>query len=58
MPFVRGESRRDGLDREKQLPIDDALRIAREAASRRRRSIRVTSSILNSTVSGCHAAKE
>jgi serine/threonine-protein kinase len=30
MPFVEGESLRDRLDREKQLPIDDALRIARE----------------------------
>ncbi len=33
MPFVEGESLRDRLDREKQLPIDDALQIAREAAS-------------------------
>ena len=32
MPFVEGESLRDRLDREKQLPIDDALRIAREVA--------------------------
>ncbi len=32
MPFVEGESLRDRLDREKQLPINDALRIAREAA--------------------------
>jgi serine/threonine protein kinase/tetratricopeptide (TPR) repeat protein len=32
MPYVQGESLRDRLDREKQLPIDDALRIAREAA--------------------------
>jgi serine/threonine-protein kinase len=30
MPFVDGESLRDRIDREKQLPIDDALRIARE----------------------------
>jgi serine/threonine-protein kinase len=30
MPFVEGESLRDRLDREKQLPIEDALRIARE----------------------------
>ena len=30
MPFVEGESLRDRLDREKQLPIDDAVRIARE----------------------------
>jgi serine/threonine-protein kinase len=32
MPFVEGESLRDRLRREKQLPVDDALRIAREAA--------------------------
>ena len=30
MPFVPGESLRDRLDREKQLPIDDALQVARE----------------------------
>ncbi len=33
MPFVEGESLRDRLDREKQLPIADALRIASEVAS-------------------------
>ena len=32
MPYVEGESLRDRLDREKQLPIDDALRIANEVA--------------------------
>jgi eukaryotic-like serine/threonine-protein kinase len=32
MPFVEGESLRARLDREKQLPLDDALRIAREVA--------------------------
>ena len=32
MPFVDGESLRDRLNRERQLPIDDALRIAREVA--------------------------
>ncbi|HEY7614776.1 MAG TPA: protein kinase [Gemmatimonadales bacterium] len=32
MPFIRGESLRDRLRREKQLPVADALRIAREAA--------------------------
>ena len=32
MPFVEGESLRDRLVREQQLPIDDALRIAREVA--------------------------
>ena len=32
MPFVDGESLRARLDREKQLPIDDALQIAREVA--------------------------
>ena len=32
MPWVDGESLRSRLDREKQLPIDDALQIAREVA--------------------------
>jgi serine/threonine-protein kinase len=32
MPFVEGESLRTRLRRERQLPVDDALRIAREAA--------------------------
>jgi len=32
MPFVEGESLRDRLSREKQLPLADALRIAREVA--------------------------
>lgn len=32
MPYVEGESLRDRLDREKQLPIDDSLRIAGEVA--------------------------
>lgn len=32
MPFVSGESLRERLDREKQLPIDDALRIVAEVA--------------------------
>ena len=32
MPFVEGESLRDRLDRERQLPLEDALRIAREVA--------------------------
>ena len=33
MPFVEGESLRDRLRREKQLPVDDAIRIACEVAS-------------------------
>ena len=33
MPFVEGESLRDRLNREKQLPIGDAIRIAKEVAS-------------------------
>ena len=33
MPFVEGESLRARLDRERQLPIDDALRIAHEVGS-------------------------
>src|SRR5438445_6484329 len=32
MPFVEGEPLRDRLHREKQLPLDEALRIAREVA--------------------------
>ena len=32
MPFVDGESLRDRLNREKQLPVDEAVRIAREVA--------------------------
>ena len=32
MPFVEGESLRGRLDRESQLPVEDAVRIAREAA--------------------------
>jgi serine/threonine-protein kinase len=32
MPFVEGESLRDRLRRERQLPLEDALRITREAA--------------------------
>src|SRR5689334_2590748 len=33
MPYVEGESLRDRLTREKQLPVGDALRIADEVAS-------------------------
>jgi Tol biopolymer transport system component/tRNA A-37 threonylcarbamoyl transferase component Bud32 len=33
MPFIEGESLRDRLNREKQLPIPDAVRIATEVAS-------------------------
>ncbi len=33
MPFVAGESLRARLTREKQLPIDDAVRLAKEVAS-------------------------
>ncbi len=32
MPFVDGESLRDKLTREKQLPVDESLRVAREVA--------------------------
>jgi eukaryotic-like serine/threonine-protein kinase len=32
MPFVEGESLRDRLNREQQLPLHDAVRIVREAA--------------------------
>jgi serine/threonine-protein kinase len=33
MPYVEGESLRDRLTREKQLPVADAVRIAKEVAS-------------------------
>ncbi|HEX5385526.1 MAG TPA: protein kinase [Gemmatimonadales bacterium] len=33
MPYVEGQSLRDRLTRERQLQVDDALRIAREAAA-------------------------
>ena len=32
MPFIEGESLRDRLNREQQLPLHDAVRITREAA--------------------------
>ena len=32
LPYMEGESLRDRLDREKQLPLDDALHVAREVA--------------------------
>jgi hypothetical protein len=32
MPYVEGESLRDPLNRERQLPLDDALQIVREVA--------------------------
>jgi Tol biopolymer transport system component len=32
MPYVRGESLRDRLNREKQLPIEEAVRLTREVA--------------------------
>src|SRR3970040_1348172 len=33
MPYVEGESLRDRLTRDKQLPVDEAVRIAREMLS-------------------------
>src|SRR5712691_6680078 len=33
MPYIEGESLRDRLERESQLPLEDALRITREVAS-------------------------
>ena len=32
MPYIEGETLRDRLEREKQLPVDDAIRIAREVS--------------------------
>lgn len=43
MPYVDGESLRDRLDREHQLPIYDALRIAHEVASALDYALGVTS---------------
>ena len=33
MPYIEGETLRARLDREKQLPVDDAIRITTEVAS-------------------------
>ncbi len=33
MPFVEGESLRDRLNRERELPVEDAVRLAKEVAS-------------------------
>jgi serine/threonine-protein kinase len=33
MPYIEGESLRQRIDREKQLPVPDAVRIATEVAS-------------------------
>jgi Tol biopolymer transport system component len=33
MPYIEGESLRDKLEREKQLPVEEAVQIAKEAAS-------------------------
>ena len=61
MPFVTGETLRARLERERQLPIDDAMRIAREVAdaldyahAARRRSI-ATSSPRTSCCTSGHA---
>ncbi|MDH4131927.1 MAG: serine/threonine protein kinase, partial [Gemmatimonadota bacterium] len=32
MPYIEGETLRDRMSREKQLPVDDAVRIAKEVA--------------------------
>ena len=32
MPYVEGETLRDRLDREHQLPVDEAVRIAKNVA--------------------------
>ena len=37
MPFIQGETLRDRMDTEGQLPMEDALRISREPASCRYR---------------------
>jgi serine/threonine-protein kinase len=33
MPFIEGETLRARLTREKQLPVDDAIRLTKEVAS-------------------------
>ena len=45
MPFVEGESLRDRLEREKQLPVDDAVRIATRSRERARLRASRTASI-------------
>ncbi len=37
MPYVEGESLRDKLNRDHQLPVDDAVQIAKNVAEMRRR---------------------
>ena len=32
MPYIEGEALRDRLEREKQLPVDEAVRIASDVA--------------------------
>src|SRR5690348_18088882 len=39
MPYVEGESLRDRLAREKQLSLEDSLRVSAEVASERQSSI-------------------
>src|ERR1041384_7691057 len=41
MPFVEGESLRDRLTREKQLPVDEAVRLTAEVAGAQRFSLDV-----------------
>jgi len=51
MPFVEGESLRDRLRRERQLSVDDALRIGTEAA-------RASTTPINTASSTGHQARE
>ena len=56
MPYVEGESLRARLDREKQLSVDDALRISRERVERQREAAE-TALRLAPELPQAHAAK-
>ena len=49
MPFVEGETLRARLEREQLLPVDDAIRIARDVAARSTTRIGTASSIATSS---------
>jgi hypothetical protein len=55
MPLVEGESLRDRLTRDKQLPVDEALRLTRELAMRWATPIARASSTATSSRRTCPA---
>ena len=55
MPYVAGESLRVRLEKEKQLPLDDALRIARDSEVRHHRVTRLQQDVLRLDVAVDHA---